>query len=52
MRERRQPLDPNSEAGKATAEALTAFLASVGPRVRQRRREREAAQAASEQKAA
>ncbi len=42
------PLDPDSDAGKAAAEALTAFLASVEPAIRRRRR----AKAAATQKAA
>lgn len=36
--QRTLPLDPDSDAGKAAAEALTAFLASVEPKVAQRRR--------------
>lgn len=53
MRQRTLPLDPDSDGGKAAAHALTVFLASVGPGVRRRRRERLAAQSSdAEQKAA
>lgn len=50
-----QQLDPDSDAGRAAAEALTAFLASVRPIVAAERRARAEAQAAGpieEQKAA
>lgn len=45
MRPQISPLDPDSPAGREAAEALTAFLASVGPAVRRRRREAAAAAA-------
>jgi hypothetical protein len=40
MRPQTSPLDPNSDAGRNAAEALTAFLASVEPKVARRRRAR------------
>lgn len=52
MRQRTQPLDPDSEAGKAAAEALTAFLASVEPIVAAAERRAAAEAQPAERKAA
>jgi hypothetical protein len=46
------PLDPDSDAGKALAARLTAFLASVEPEILARRRARQVVSVTSEQKAA
>lgn len=51
MRPPTPPLDPDSEGGKAAAEALTNFLASVELRLATRRR-RKPAEAATGQRAA
>lgn len=45
-------LDPDSDAGREAAAALTAFIASVRPIVAATRRARAEAQRAAEQKAA
>ena len=51
MRPQTQPLDPDSPAGRAAAEALTAFIAAIKPQVLRRCREQAAAETAP-QKAA